>query len=160
MNLNFKNIALELIGLILIGFGIEKLIVASKSEEYLALFSYKIEKFESLTSETIGSFTLQSSLWRFGGIAVGLLIIGLFKLWGKDKNGLWDSLIAFLLTFSLIHLGFFDAKLTNSVINFIGEILTEDFKLKFIVNGLLWSGIGIGIIWFALKNTTHNITYK
>ena len=149
--LNFKNIALESIGLTFIGFGVEKLKVASQSEEYLALLSLNIEKFESLTSETIASFTVQSSLWRFGTLAVGLLLIGLFKLRKKDKKGIWNSLIAFLLVFSLIHFGFFGAEFTNSIINFVGGGLTEDFKLKFIINGLLWCGIGVGIILFALK---------
>ncbi|WP_143017691.1 hypothetical protein [Kriegella aquimaris] len=149
--LNFKNIALESIGLLFLGFGVEKLKVASQSEEYLALFSLNMEKFKSLTSETIGSFTMQSSLWRFGALAVGLILIGLFKLWKKDKKGIWDSLIAFLLVFSLIHLGFFGATFTNSIINFIGDIFTENFMVQFIINGLLWSAIGIGIIFFALK---------
>lgn len=117
----------------------------------MALFANDLDKFESLTSENIGLFFMQSSLWRFGGIAIGILIIGLIKLWKKDKYGLLDSLIAFIIVFSLIHLGFFSAGFSNSIVNFVGGIITEVFKTKFIINGLLWSGIGIGIIWFALK---------
>lgn len=151
MELNFQNIVFELIGLVLIGFGIEKLNVASRSEEYVALLTNDLEKFESLTTESIGLFFAESSLWRFGALAFGLVIIGLFKLWKMDKNGLLDTFIAFGLAFSLIHLGFFNAVFSNSIINFIGGVFSEDFKIKSIINGLFWSGIGIGNICFALK---------
>ena len=149
--LYFLNIAVELIGLVLIAFGIEKLKVASQSEEYVALLANDFEKFESITNKSIGWFFIESSLWRFGALAIGFLIIGLFKLCKKDKYGLLNSFVVFGIAFSLIHLGFFDAGFTHSVINFIGGILSENFKTKFIINGLIWSGIGIAIIWIALK---------
>ncbi len=151
MYLNFKNIALESIGLILLGFGVEKLKIASQSEQYLALLENDLGKLEALTSGSIGWFFAEKSLWRFGAFVIGFVIIGLIKLWKGNKMGLLDSFIAFLIAFSLIHLGFYGAKFPNSIINLIGRIITEDFKIIYIINGLLWSIIGIGIIWFTLK---------
>lgn len=156
MILNFKKIILESVGLIFIGFGIEKLYLASQSEKYLAIWTGDFNKFEVLTSENIGWFFMQSYLWRFGGIATGFLIIALLKLWKKNRKGLVNSLIAFLIVFSLIPIGFFSSGFSNLIINFIGGILTENLMIKFIINGLLWNAIGIGIIWFALKNTSKN----
>ena len=128
----------------------------------MSLFSYDMDKFQSLTTETISSFTMQSTFWGFGACVLGFVIIGLIKFWKKNKKGLLSSLIGFLLVFLLFPLGFFGAGFSNSIINFVGGIITDDFKIKFLINGLLWSLMGIGIIWFALKkeNTTHNNTYN
>ena len=157
--INFKNIALESVGLIFIGFGVEKLYIASQSEKYLAISSGDFDKFEVLASENIGWFFMQPYLWRFGGIAAGFIIIGLIKLWRKNSKELINSLLAFLIVFSLIPIGFFSSSFCNSATNFVGDFLTEKLTLKFVINGLMWSVLGIVIIWFTPKKhyTPHGV---
>lgn len=151
MKLNLKNILIESFGIILLVFGIEKWRVSMLDEEYLALFAGDMDKFNSLSSETIGSFMADNVMWGVGAYVTGFVIIGILKILNKDIKGLLDSLVAFIILFSLFPLGFFGAAFTNSIINFVGGIITENFKIKFMINGLLWTLIGIGIIWFALK---------
>ncbi|VAV84209.1 hypothetical protein MNBD_BACTEROID02-1353 [hydrothermal vent metagenome] len=46
--MKFKNIVAESFGIILLVFGIEKLRVAMRSEEYLAIFNNDMDKYEFL----------------------------------------------------------------------------------------------------------------
>lgn len=149
--MNLKNIALESIGLILIGFGVEKLYVATQSEKYLALFANDFDKFQTLTDESPDWVFTKSSLWRFGSFAAVFLIIGIFKFWKKNKKGLFDSLTSFLVAFLLIHLGFYNAKFTNSIINFLGGIFSNDLKIICLINGVFWTTLGLIVIWFGVK---------
>lgn len=48
LKLKFKNIVAESFGIILLVFGIEKLRVAMRSEEYLAIFNNDMDKYEFL----------------------------------------------------------------------------------------------------------------
>ncbi|WP_303318796.1 hypothetical protein Q4Q34_04885 [Flavivirga abyssicola] len=158
LTLNFKNIALESIGLILIGFGAEKLYVASQSEKYLALFANDFDKFQTSTTESPGWFLTKSALWRFGAFGTVFLLIGLFKLWKKNKKGLLDSIVSFLFAFALIHLGFYDAKFSNSIINFLGRLISDKLNIICIINGLFWSTLGLLIIWITIKKL-HTTKY-
>lgn len=154
--LNFKNIVLESIGLILIGFGVEKLYVGSQSEKYLALFANDFETFKTLTTESPSWLFTKSTLWRFGAFGTVFLLIGLFKLWKKNKKGLLDSVVSFLFSFLLIHLGFYDTKFSNSIINFPGRLISDNLNVICIVNGLFWISLGTIIIWITLKKHYNN----
>ncbi len=156
MKRSIKNIVIESIGLILIVFGIEKLRIAMRSEIHLAILSNDMNKFESLTSDTIGDIVIDYTLWGLWALLIGFISIGLCKFLKKNKIGLLESLISIVLVFCLFPLGFFRSGIANSIINFVGGIITENFKIKSIINGILWTIIGISTIWFTLKNTTHN----
>jgi len=156
MVLNFKNIVLEAVGIIFLGLGVEKLQVASNSEKYQALIANDFEKFNHLTEQSVGEFFVENTLWKMWAMIIGFSIIVLFKIFKKRKKQLWDSLLSFAIVFALILAGLLKADFTYSGINFIGSIISENLKSKSIINGLIWSTTGIGFIWFALKNTTHN----
>ena len=117
----------------------------------MALFENDFDKFQALTNESPTWVFTKSSLWRFGCFASVFLIIGLLKFWGKNKKGLLDSIVSFLIAFSLIHLGFYNAKFTNSIINFPGGIFSNDLKIICLINGLFWTTLGLIVIWFAVK---------
>ncbi|VAV84210.1 hypothetical protein MNBD_BACTEROID02-1354 [hydrothermal vent metagenome] len=99
-------------------------------------------------------------LWGIGAFIIGFIIIVISKILNHKKKGLLNSLIAFILVFSLFPLGFFNAGFTNSIVNFVGGIITENFKYKFMINGILWTLIGTGIIWLAIKCEKKHYTQQ
>jgi hypothetical protein len=158
--LKFKNIVVEFFGIILLVFGIEKLRVAMRSEEYLAIINNDMEKYESLTSQTFGELLADNILWSIGAFIIGFIIIIISKILNRKNKGLLNSLIAFILVLSLFPLGFFNAEFTNAIVNFVGGIMTDNFKYKFLINGILWTLIGTGIIWLAIKLDKKHYTQQ
>jgi len=153
-----KNIVTESFGVFLLIFGIVKLGIAMRSEEYLAIFNKDISKYQSLTSQTFGELLAENVYWGLGAFIIAFVIIVLLKILYHNKKGLLNSVIAFILVFSFFPLGFFNAGFTNSIVNFVGGIITENLKYRLMINGILWTLIGIGIIWLGIKwnkNTTH-----
>lgn len=152
---------IESVGLILVIFGTKRLRISTQSEEYIALFSEDMTKFNSLTLDAPDTFIFNTLLWQFWALIICFSIIILLKYFNGGKNLILNSLISFLIIIGLFAIGLFRSILINSFIDLIGGIITNNFKMKFIINGLLWMLIGIGLISNVVKNTTYNkATYE
>ncbi len=142
--------------MILIVLGIEKIQVSVYSKEYEAMFKMDGDKLNQLGVSSIGELMMDTFWWSFGAFLVVFVLIGTFKLSGKLKKGLLDTLLAFTIVFALFPLGFFNSGVTHQIVNHIGDVFSDELRTRMLITGLFWTVLGIAIIWFTLKNTKHN----
>lgn len=156
--LKIKNIVLESLSFILILFSIGKFQYAYRSNEYNILLNTNIDEIGKLDIGNLSDFLLESFWWKLLSLVIIFISIEIFKLWSKNKTGFLETLIAFIIVFILFPIGFFDSGYTNSVINLIGDVFSDDLKIKMSIAGVFWIIVGIGILSRTLKNTKHNKT--
>ncbi|MHB0756862.1 hypothetical protein [Polaribacter sp. M15] len=155
--INIKLIILESISMIFLVNGIQRLYVASQGQKYDALMSQNWEKFESLTSESVGQFFANRAFWTLGIILVGILIIGIIN-W-KNKIGIINTMLLFLIVIGIAMNGFFLTGITHQYLNYFCGIFAESWGISFLIGGIIITLIGILILWKTInlnKNTIHN----
>ncbi|WP_170854727.1 hypothetical protein [Cellulophaga fucicola] len=158
--LKIKNIVLESLSFILILFSIGKFQYAYRSNEYNILLNTNIDKVDKLDVGNLSDFLLESFWWKLLSLVIVFISIEIFKLWSKNKTGFLETLIAFILVFFLFPIGFFDSGNTNGVINLVGDIFSDNLKIKMLIAGVFWLTVGTVILWRTLKNTKHNNAYN
>lgn len=152
--ISIKLILLESFALIFIINGLQRLYIASQGQKYDAVMSENWEKFESLTSESIGQFFVNRAYWTFGIILVGILAIGIIN-W-KNKIRIINSIILLVIVLGISMTGFFLSGITNQYLNYFCGIFAESYGLSFFIGGTILTIIGITILWKSI-NLNKNI---
>lgn len=152
--ISIKLILLESFALIFIINGLQRLYIASQGQKYDAVMSENWEKFESLTSESIGQFFVNRAYWTFGIILVGILAIGIIN-W-KNKIRIINSIILLVIVLGISMTGFFLSGITNQYLNYFCGIFAESYGLSFFIGGTILTIIGIAILWKSI-NLNKNI---
>ena len=127
INLNWKNVIIESLGLILLTSGIKRLYFSSNP-----IIDQEVDE---LTPENIVSFHVDAFLWSIGALLVVAVFIVVFKL--KTKQSIRDTILAILIIFLLIPTGFFNKGLINSLFNYFGYIFTNIKTTSALINGIL-----------------------
>lgn len=154
INLNWKNVIIESLGLILLTSGIKRLYFSSNP-----IIDQEVDE---LTPENMVSFHVDAFLWSIGALLVVAVFIVVFKL--KTKQSIRDTILAILIIFLLIPTGFFNKGLINSLFNYFGYIFTNIRTTSALINGILLTLSGLLLLKFSFKynkiKSTHNNSYN
>jgi hypothetical protein len=154
--INIKIVLFETIALIFIINGLQRLYVASQGAKYDAIMSDNWEKFESLTTLTIGQFIANRAIWTLIIILMGVLVIGLIN-W-KNKINIINSILLFLLIIGVSFTGFFMKGIVNNYLNYFSGLFGETYGTPFFIGGTILTLIGITILWQTLSRHKKHYT--
>ena len=131
MKERIENIIIEIIGLILLVEGMSKLYIIYHGEKYQALIQNNIEKFEELTSDSIGWFFAQHSFWKMGVLLTGAIILILFKYFKIGKKGILNTIVSVISVYALLRFGILKSNLFDGIFfSLIGVWIIWKYNLK------------------------------
>ncbi len=154
--INIKIVVFETISLIFLIHGLQRLYVASQGAKYDAIMSNNWEKFETLSTLTVGHFFAYRAIWTFGIIITGVLVIGLIN-W-KNKISKINSILFFLLITGISVTGFFVKGILNNYLNYFCGLFGDKYGISFLIGGTILTLIGISILWITIRRYKKNYT--
>lgn len=81
----------------------------------------------------------------FIGFLIGIFIIGLIN-W-KRKRHILNTVLTTILLFSLFPFGFFRNKYVSFCFRQLGNLFSEKFETKNLINGIIFTICGSLILW-------------
>lgn len=148
--IKIKLILLELIALIFIVSGLQRVYLATQGVKYDALANRDWDKFEDLIHpETASQFFVNRVLWTFGFTLCLIFIIGLIN-W-KNKVEIINSIILFIIVLSISSTGFFLRGVVNQYLNYFCGLFGESYGIAFTIGGALFFMVGAVFFWKAIS---------
>jgi hypothetical protein len=134
-------ILLDILSLFFIIQGVKRLFIASQGEKYKAILNNDLDVFNTLTSYTMGEFVALWAYWAFGAFIIG--IVGLSLINWKNKIGITNSILPFLIVFSFFPAGIFSEGFINTSLNSFGWLFGGGFSISFLIGGTVFLLIGL-----------------
>lgn len=157
--IRLKLILLQTLSLIFLIAGVQRLYIATQAEKYEAIGASDWEMFETLTSQTVGEFLFNETLWALVGLLFGITFIG-YVNW-RNKKSLLNTLLIFSIVLILFQIGLFNGGLFNNYINTFWGAMGINFTITFIIAGIVFGLLSAILIITSLKiknrkSTIHN----
>ncbi|MGS2763677.1 hypothetical protein [Sinomicrobium sp. M5D2P9] len=147
--INLKIVLLEVLASTFLIHGIQRLYVASQGKEYDALVNMDFDKFETLTSQRVGDFFMSRFYWTL--YAFIFLTLFIFLLNRKFNIHYINSILNFVIVFTLFPLGFFFHGFANNYLNYFCRLFGEKHGLSFFIGGTILCIIGFLILSMVIK---------
>lgn len=136
INLNWKTIFIECVGLILLISGIRRL--------YSSTQPILNQRIDELKPEGIAYFFIELDLWAYGTLLLSCLVIGIFKR--KIKKSVLDTILATIIVFILFLLGLFNEGFFNTLFNSIGYLFNDIATISALISGIILTSGGFFIL--------------
>ena len=158
--IKLKLIIIEIITLFFLISGIKRIQIATQSDVYEAVFSGN--SIEPFTDLTMGEFLTYQLLWPFGIFVAGVIIIGLMN-W-RYKTSVLNTVIVFIIVFSLFPLGIMHRGFIQRLFNSLGSIFSDNTGTAFYTSGIILTIIALVFMWVCVtlnkKNRAQFVNYN
>jgi len=156
--LKFKIVLLEVLALIFIINGLQRLYVASQGAKFDALMNNNWELFESHTSLTIGQFLSNRAIWTLITILFSFTIIGFINWINKIK--IINSVLVFLFIIGISVTGFFMKGVINNYLNYFCGLFGHKYGTSFFIGGIILTIFGITILWQTILRHAQTLNLE
>lgn len=152
--INILVILIQLFGMIFLIHGILQLRYYSVAEEYICAIKHfqgqHSECFNELfpNKEIILDFWPSIYIWIFLGLLLGIFLVS-FLNW-KHKFSSLNTLIVAIVMYVIIRLKFFRRGVFSQLFHSFTAAFSDDFTVQLIVGGVLFTLIGITILWISV----------
>ncbi|CAM1359693.1 conserved membrane hypothetical protein [Tenacibaculum sediminilitoris] len=157
--IKIKLILLELIALVFVVNGLQRIYIAAQGVKYDALAAGNLKKLELLIQpESIGQFIANRVFWTFGIILCLIFIVGLIN-W-KNQIEIMNSIILLILVLGISCTGFFFDGFVNQYLNYFCGLFSESYEVAFGIGGVILFIIGVGFFLKAMSLNKNFLTIK
>lgn len=159
--INILVILIQLFGMIFLIHGILQLRYYSVAEQYICAIKHfqgqRSECFSELfpNKEIILDFWPSIYIWIFLGLLLGIFLVS-FLNW-KHKFSSLNTLIVAIVMYVIIRLKFFRRGVFSQLFHSFTAAFSDDFTVQLIVGGVLFTLIGITILWISVHPKLFNI---
>ena len=158
--LNFRVILFQIIGIIFLIHGILQLRFYSVAEKFICATNYfqnkELECWNRLfpKKEDVISFWPSIYIWIFLGFLFGIFIAS-FLNWRNRLSSLNTILVAIVM-YIIMRFKFFRKGILSRLFNSFISIFSDDSATQFIVGGIIFTLIGVTILWLSVKPNLFN----
>ncbi|PBJ13759.1 hypothetical protein [Flavobacterium sp. ACN6] len=158
--LNFKVIIMQVLGLILLIHGILQLRFYTVAEKFICAVNHFQDKSSECwnrlfpAKEDIFNFWPSIYIWIFLGFLSGIILVS-FLNW-KNKLSPLNTILAAIVMYIIMRFKFFRKGILSRLFDSFLSVFSDDFKLQFIIGGVLSALIGILILWLSVKPVFFN----
>ena len=158
--LNFRVILFQIIGIIFLIHGILQLRFYTVAEKFICATNYfqnkKLECWNRLfpKKEDVISFWPSIYIWIFLGFLLGIFIIS-FLNWRNRLSSLNTILVAIVM-YIIMRFKFFRKGTLSRLFDSFISIFSDDSATQFIVGGIIFTLIGVTILWLSVKPNLFN----
>lgn len=160
--INIIVILIQLSGMIFLIHGILQLRYYTVAEQYICAIKHfqgqKTDCWNELfpTKEIISNFWPSIYIWIFLGLVLGIFLVS-FLNW-RHKFSPLNSIIVAIVMYIIIRLKFFRKGVFSRLFHSFTSAFSDDITVQFIVGGVLFTLMGITILWFSVH--TKLFSYK
>ena len=158
--LNFRVILFQIIGIIFLIHGILQLRFYTVAEKFICATNYfqnkKLECWNRLfpKKEDVISFWPSIYIWIFLGFLFGIFIAS-FLNWRNRLSSLNTILVAIVM-YIIMRFKFFRKGILSRLFDSFISIFSDDSATQFIVGGIIFTLIGVTILWLSVKPNLFN----
>jgi len=158
--LNFRVILFQIIGIIFLIHGILQLRFYTVAEKFICATNYfqnkELECWNRLfpKKEDVISFWPSIYIWIFLGFLFGIFIAS-FLNWRNRLSSLNTILVAIVM-YIIMRFKFFRKGILSRLFNSFISIFSDDSATQFIVGGIIFTLIGVTILWLSVKPNLFN----
>ena len=158
--LNFRVILFQIIGIIFLIHGILQLRFYTVAEKFICAKNYfqnkKLECWNRLfpKKEDVISFWPSIYIWIFLGFLFGIFIAS-FLNWRNRFSSLNTILVAIVM-YIIMRFKFFRKGILSRLFDSFISIFSDDSATQFIVGGIIFTLIGVTILWLSVKPNLFN----
>ena len=153
--IKIKLILIQILALMFLIAAVQRLYVSFQADKYEAIMASDWQKFESLTSLTVGGLFYEEILWGLVGLFLGTILIGYIN-W-KNKAPLINTVLTFVTVLILFQIGFFSGGAARHYVDAIWESMALDYRLTYLIAGLVFGLISLTLFLKSFKKSTiHN----
>jgi len=158
--LNFRVILFQIIGIIFLIHGILQLRFYTVAEKFICATNYfqnkKLECWNRLfpKKEDVISFWPSIYIWIFLGFLLGIFIAS-FLNWRNRLSSLNTILVAIVM-YIIMRFKFFRKGILSRLFDSFVSAFSDDSTTQFIVGGIIFTLIGVTILWLSVKPNLFN----
>lgn len=158
--LNFRVILFQIIGIIFLIHGILQLRFYTVAEKFICATNYfqnkELECWNRLfpKKEDVISFWPSIYIWIFLGFLLGIFIAS-FLNWRNRFSSLNTILVAIVM-YIIMRFKFFRKGILSRLFDCFISIFSDDSAIQFIVGGIIFTLIGVTILWLSVKPNLFN----
>ena len=158
--LNFRVILFQIIGIIFLIHGILQLRFYTVAEKFICATNYfqnkELECWNRLfpKKEDVISFWPSIYIWIFLGFLFGIFIAS-FLNWRNRFSSLNTILVAIVM-YIIMRFKFFRKGILSRLFDSFISIFSDDSATQFIVGGIIFTLIGVTILWLSVKPNLFN----
>lgn len=162
--LNIRVIILQLLGMILLIHGILQLKFYTVAEEFICATNHfqdeNSECWNKLfpTKDAIFNFLPSIFIWIFFGLSLGVIVIA-FLNW-KNKLSALNTILVSIGMYIILRLKFFRKGIFSRFFDYFTSAFTDDLTSQFIIGGIIFTLIGITVLWLSVHPDLFNFRKK
>ena len=162
--LNIKVAFIQIFGMIFLINGILQLRFFSVAEKVICARKHfqgqKPEDWYRLfpTKDAVFNFLPGIFIWIFLALSFGIIVIA-FMNW-KNKLSALNTILVSIVMYIILRLKFFRKGVFANFFDYFTSAFTDDLKTQFIIGGIIFTVIGITILWLSVHPDLFNFKKK
>lgn len=159
--LNIGILLIQFLGMIFLINGIFQLRLFTVAEKVICMknqFHFqKSENWDRLfpTNEDVSDFWPSVFIWIFFALLMGIFFVG-FLNWKRKLSSINTILLAIAL-YILLRLKFFRKEIFSLLFRPLRVMLSDDFAVQCLIEGIVFTIIGLLIIYFSVNSKLFNL---